>query len=181
MGFAFCPRCGERLKGMQGPEQGLALPSYGELLEKWNEGSAYGDHVPKQLPRLIAEFLAENGVTTDAEKAWEIICEATPEDSWQNLFECIFTEGARYAFLELEDRGMLPESRRVTDICVCHLPYQSAPFVIGTIRDPKSPTGESNVWLCDDGKWTRNEIDPRISLKIGGWDLPNVQTEGPAV
>jgi len=61
----------------------------------------------------------------------------------------------------------------VTDICLCHLSYQSTPFVIGTIRDAKSQTGKSNVWLRDDGKWTRNETDPRTSLKLGGWNLPN--------
>lgn len=89
-------------------EIGLVLPSLGELLEKWYEGSAYGDHVPKELPKLIVDFLQEHGMRVITEEsAWEIISETTAEQSWWKLFECIFAEGAKYATMAIEDRGFL--------------------------------------------------------------------------
>jgi hypothetical protein len=56
---------------------------------------------------------------------------------------------------------------------VCHLPYQPHPFVVGTIRDPKSETGKSNVWLRNDGQWTQDEASPECYLRIGAWNPPN--------
>jgi len=62
---------------------------------------------------------------------------------------------------------------RVRDICVCHLPYQHAPFVVGTIDNSESETGESNVWLKRDGTWSQIDGDPECSLSMGGWNPPN--------
>ncbi len=76
----------------------------GKLLEHWYEASAYGDHVPKELPKLIVEFLAEHGTKIDEDRAWEIISESTRDDTWIKLFECLFAEGAKYAMQPLEER-----------------------------------------------------------------------------
>ncbi len=89
----------------------LVLPSLGELLENWYEGSAYGDHVPKELPELIVAFIKEHSMRVITEEsAWEIISESTRDDSWLKLFECIFAEGAKYATMAIEDRGLLREN-----------------------------------------------------------------------
>ena len=58
----------------------------------------------------MAAFVAEHGPSIDADRAWEIICEATPDDSWLNLFECIFSEGARFAMHHLENHDLLREN-----------------------------------------------------------------------
>lgn len=61
---------------------------------------------------------------------------------------------------------------RVRDIRVCHLPYQSGPFVVGTIDNPESPAGQSNVWLRRDGSWSDLDGDPECTLNMGDWDAP---------
>lgn len=61
----------------------------------------------------------------------------------------------------------------VSNILVCHLPHQSGPFVIGTVRDPKSETGHSNVWLRNDGQWTKEETSPKCNLRVGHWNPPS--------
>ena len=91
--------------------QRLALPSSGELLGKWYESSAYGDHVPKELPKLIVEFDDKHGMEIfDEARAWELISESMPDDPWSKLFECIFAEGAQFAMQTLESMDLLRES-----------------------------------------------------------------------
>lgn len=93
----------------------LVLPSSGELLGNWYEASAYGDHVPKELPKLMVAFLAEFGATITEDIAWEIISESTPDDSWIKLFECIFAEGAEYTMQTLANRALLRENSQISD------------------------------------------------------------------
>lgn len=89
----------------------LVLPSLGDLLENWYEGSAYGEHVPKELPKLVVDFIEEHGMRVITEEtAWEIISETTAEQSWWKLFECIFEQGMKYTMLELENRELLREN-----------------------------------------------------------------------
>jgi hypothetical protein len=57
----------------------------------------------------------------------------------------------------------------IRDITVCHLPYQSAPFVHGWIQ---TPDGQRDVWLRSDGLWTTEEGDARNALLLSaGWSL----------
>lgn len=88
----------------------LVLPSSGELLGDWYECAPYGEQVPDDLQRLLAQFLTENGKPTDDAEAWCIISESTPDDTWLKLFECIFAEGARFAMQTLENRDLLREN-----------------------------------------------------------------------
>lgn len=89
----------------------LVLPTLGDLLENWYEGSAYGEHVPKELPKLVVDFIEEHGMRVITEEtAWEIISETTAEQSWWKLFECIFEQGMKYTMLELENRELLREN-----------------------------------------------------------------------
>ena len=99
----------------------LVLPSLGELLENWYEGSAYGEHVPKELPKLVVDFIEEHGMRVITEEtAWEIISETSAEQSWWKLFECIFEQGMKYTMLELENRELLREN-------ACQHPTAEAP------------------------------------------------------
>ena len=92
----------------------LVLPSLGDLLENWYEGSAYGEHVPKELPKLVVDFIEEHGMRVITEEtAWEIISETSAEQSWWKLFECIFEQGMKYTMLELENRELLRENAEV--------------------------------------------------------------------
>lgn len=67
----------------------------------------------------------------------------------------------------------------VSNIKVCHLPHQPGPFVVGTIRDPESATGKSNVWLRNDRQWTKDETDPKCNLRVGHWNPPNAAQRSP--
>lgn len=71
-------------------------------------------------------------------------------------------------------RGSCPPSAAapVRAISLCWLPYQKQPFVIGVIDDHRSPTGEVNVWLLNDGSWTQEDGHARSGLALGGWNPP---------
>jgi hypothetical protein len=60
----------------------------------------------------------------------------------------------------------------IRDIQVCHLPYQSGPFVVGTVDNPESGTGKSNVWLRTDGTWSPTDDVGDFTLELGSWVPP---------
>lgn len=76
--------------------------------------------------------------------------------------------------------GPLPEfeesatGRRVTvnDIKVWHLKCENSPFVHGWVQDEKSETGQTDVWLRNDGAWTTKAGGRETQLAIGTWNLP---------
>lgn len=59
----------------------------------------------------------------------------------------------------------------VSNIQVCHLPYQDAPFVFGH-------RGGKSVWLKRDGSWSEMDGDPECSLTIGQWEPPPSDASG---
>lgn len=67
---------------------------------EWYESACYGDQVPKGLAGLMYEFVAKHGLVNE-EGMWEVIMEASPEDAWSRLFECIFVEGAEFLLNKL--------------------------------------------------------------------------------
>ena len=96
----------ERAEATAPPAGSPALPTCGRILERWYEGSAYGDHIPKELGSLIASFVADASPCTE-EKAWDIVMESPSDSSWWNLFECVFKAGVKFTMLELEDCDLL--------------------------------------------------------------------------
>ncbi len=91
---AFRKHCTIRAKRKR-----LARPGDVAVFSHWTEAAYRSPSVP------IGETILTN-VTP-------INTEATPDDSWLKLFECVFAEGARYAMQTLENRGLLRENDQV--------------------------------------------------------------------
>jgi hypothetical protein len=73
-----------------------------DLIAKWNECAPYGDQVPKELPRLLADFCAKHGLLNE-DGMWDAFMKSAPDDPLCRLFECIFTEAAIFTTRRLAD------------------------------------------------------------------------------
>ncbi len=73
-----------------------------DILSDWYECAPYGEQIPKDLPKLFAEFCQRHG-GKDEDGMWEAFTEAEPDDPILKLFECIWRDGAEFAVGRIAD------------------------------------------------------------------------------
>lgn len=80
-----------------------ALKSFtNDLLAKWNESAPYGEQIPVDLPKQLADFAATHS-GKDAEAMFEAFTTSDPEDPMNVLFDAIFTLAAEFTIARLAD------------------------------------------------------------------------------